>query len=151
MTSHRRFHLFGNLLHFHRFSDETQGRYAMVEAVVAPGAGAPVNRHPQEDEAFVVLDGEFEFVIDGETHRATRGDVMPIPGGAKHGFTNVGDRPGRVIIFNSPGDTHVAFFTQAGDPVSEDGWDFPEAGPPDMPRVMAAAAAAGVEIFPPNA
>ena len=151
MTTHRRYHLFGNLLHFHRFSSETEGTHCLVEAVVAPGAGAPPHRHPGEVESFVILDGQFEFTLEGKTSTAGPGDFVAIPNGAKHSFANVGDTPGRLAIFATPGNVHDAFFTGAGDAVAEESWSFPPPADPDMAKVMAAAGASGVEIFPPDA
>ncbi|MBN8293612.1 cupin domain-containing protein [Rhodobacter sp. NTK016B] len=147
MATHRRFHLLGNILHFHKFSHETNGTYCLVEARVAPGAGAPPNRHPGEEEAFVVLEGQFEFLLGDRTIRVTGGDSVTIPSGALHAFTNVGDTPGRLMIFNAPGAVHDAFFAGLGDPVDEGSWDFPAPdGPPDIPALIAAAKQTGVEI-----
>lgn len=148
MAIHRRFHLLGVLLHFHRFSSETNGRFCLVEARVAPGAGAPMNRHDGEEESFVVLEGEFEFVLADQIIHATAGDCVVIPSGAAHAFRNAGDQPGRVMIFNAPGRVHDAFFTTAGEAVPDTAWDFPVIeGGPDIPRLIAAAQASGVEIL----
>ena len=63
----RIYHLLGNLLTFHAFPSETGDRCTIVEIKTAPGAGAPPNHHAGEDESFYVLDGEFEFFLNGET------------------------------------------------------------------------------------
>src|SRR5919206_2886477 len=67
------YHLLGNLLRFHARSADTGGAYCLVESLTAPGAGAPPNRHPSDDEAFYVLDGRFEFMVDGQTISAGAG------------------------------------------------------------------------------
>lgn len=152
MNASRRFHMLGNILHFHKFSRETEGRYCLVEALVAPGAGAPPNRHPGEEECFVVVDGSFDFVVEGQVTRAEAGTVVTIPSGSLHGFSNAGTAPGRLMIFNAPGRVHDLFFTAAGDPVPEDSWAFPQGGGrPGVAHVMEAAAQAGIEIPPPPA
>jgi len=152
MKASRRFHMLGNILHFHKFSSETNGRYCMVEALVAPGAGAPPNRHPEEEECFVVLEGSFDFMVEGEVTRAETGAMVTIPSGSLHAFSNAGQAPGRLMIFNAPGQIHDVFFSEAGDPVPEDSWDFPvTGGRPGVAHVLAAAAKAGVEIPPPPA
>ena len=53
--------LLGILLRFLSRGAESGQAYCLVEALVAPGAGPPLNRHAQDDEAFYVLDGSFEF------------------------------------------------------------------------------------------
>src|SRR4028118_2334539 len=70
------YHLLGNLLHFHARSADTGGACCLVESLTAPGAGAPPNRHPSDDEAFYVLDGSFEFTIEGQTIAATSGSFV---------------------------------------------------------------------------
>jgi quercetin dioxygenase-like cupin family protein len=54
---------------------------SMVE--VAPRAVVPNHTHPHE-QAGLVLQGEFEFTIGGETKRVRPGDAYVIPGGVEH-------------------------------------------------------------------
>jgi len=147
MARHRRFHLMGNILHFHVFSSEVDGKYCLVESRVAPGAGAPPNRHRDEEEVFTVLEGSFDFFLDGVRQAAGPGDVVRVPNGALHHFRNSGTTPGRLMIVNAPGAIHDAFFTEMGTPVPEDDWNFPPPGPrPDLAAMISQAAALGVTI-----
>ena len=54
---------------------------SMVE--VAPKAVVPNHTHPHE-QAGLVLQGEFEFTIGGETKWVRPGDAYVIPGGVEH-------------------------------------------------------------------
>lgn len=147
----RTYHLLGNLLTFHAFPSETGDRYTLVEIKTAPGAGAPPNHHAGEDECFFVLEGEFDFLVDGQTISATAGDFVKIPDGAVHAFTCTGDRPGRLIGINAPGLMHDIFFTQAGEAMPDGTTDVPAPdGPPDIPAIMAVANKAGMTILPPE-
>ena len=147
----RKYSLFGNLIHFHAFSSETNGKYCIVECKSAPGAGAPPNHHATEEESFLVLEGRFEFMIEGETRRAEVGDFVRIPTGAVHAFSAIGDSPGRLLIVNAPGRIHDEFFSRAGEAVPDETTDIPEVeGEPDIPRIMAIAEEAGVIIVPPE-
>ena len=49
-----------------------------------PGSTVPMHSHPQE-QAGIVLEGEFDLTIGGETKRVREGDMYIIPGGAEHG------------------------------------------------------------------
>jgi mannose-6-phosphate isomerase-like protein (cupin superfamily) len=150
MSQPRTVHLLGNILHFHAFSHEREGRFCVVESLTAPGAGAPPNHHAGEQESFVILDGTFEFTIDETTRAAGPGEVVNIPDGAVHSFTNVGKTPGRLMIINSPGTRHEQFFTTAGEPLPNGANEIPAPdGPPDIPAILAAAAAAEITIVPP--
>lgn len=55
--------------------------YSFVECEA--GAPFPEHRHPHE-QTVIVLDGELEVQMDGETYRLTPGMVLPIPGNTPH-------------------------------------------------------------------
>ncbi len=147
----RIYHLLGNLLTFHAFPSETDDNYALVEIKTAPGAGAPPNHHAGEDESFFILEGEFEFFVDGQTRNVTGGDFVKIPDGAVHAFTCTGSAPGRLISVSAPGQVHDIFFTQAGDVLPDGTTDIPAPdGPPDIPMIMDVASRAGMTILAPE-
>jgi mannose-6-phosphate isomerase-like protein (cupin superfamily) len=146
------YHLLGNLLRFVIRTHETGGAYSLTETLVAPGAGAPPNRHPADAEAFYVIDGQFEFVVEGRTISATAGDCVRVPDGAVHAFRNAGASPARLLIINSPGRDHEAFFSEAGDPLPRGTRELPPpSGAPDIPRLLEIGRRHGLEfILPPN-
>src|SRR5262245_27712269 len=53
----------GDIYRFLATGDETDGKYALWEAVVAPGGGPPPHTHSREEEGFYVLDGEITFQV----------------------------------------------------------------------------------------
>ena len=67
-----------------------------------PGQGPRLHRHPY-DETWVVEEGTVTFQAGEEHFQASAGDVVVVPPGAPHKFTN--DGPGRsrmVCIHASP-------------------------------------------------
>jgi mannose-6-phosphate isomerase-like protein (cupin superfamily) len=56
-----------------------------------PGRGSGLHRHPYA-EVFTLHDGEATFVVDGAEIAARGGQVVVVPAGATHGFTNTGER-----------------------------------------------------------
>jgi quercetin dioxygenase-like cupin family protein len=50
---------------------------------IAAGAALPDHAHPHEQVANVI-EGEFEFTLEGETRVIRPGDVVVIPGNARH-------------------------------------------------------------------
>ena len=86
----RTYDVLGNVLKFLTFPSESDGKFAMVEAIVPKGAGAPPNHHAGEAEAFYVLEGEIGFHLDGQDIVAKAGDHIQIPDGAVHAFQTVG-------------------------------------------------------------
>jgi quercetin dioxygenase-like cupin family protein len=68
----------------------------------APGGGPALHRHPY-DEVIVVLEGESTLDDGVDTRVVGPGDIVVIPAGQPHGFTNTGDSPLRQIdIHASP-------------------------------------------------
>ena len=55
-----------------------------------PGHRVPLHRHPYE-ETFIVQAGVATFSVDGDTLEVPAGNVVIVPAGAAHGFTNNGD------------------------------------------------------------
>ena len=43
--------------------DETGGQYGLIEVTVRAGEGSPWHVHPEEDEWFYVLEGEFTVYV----------------------------------------------------------------------------------------
>jgi quercetin dioxygenase-like cupin family protein len=142
------YYLAGILLRFLARSPDTGGAYSLVESLVAPGAGAPPNRHPSDDEAFYVLDGTFEYTIGDRTIRAEAGTFVKVPLGAVHAFTNVGSAPARMLIINSPGTAHDGFFSEVGEPMPSGTRELPAAsGPPDIARLVEVGRRNGLEFL----
>lgn len=142
------YHLFGNLVRFLARSPETGGAYCLVETLTAPGAGAPPNRHPGDDEAFYVLEGTFAFTLGEETRMAGPGSFVRVPPGAVHAFRNTGKAPGRMLVINTPGRVHDGFYSEAGEPMPPGTRELPPLGaPPDFARIAEIARRNGMEII----
>jgi len=74
----------------------------LLESDVPPGGGFPGHVHDEYEEAFYVLDGEIEYLIDDTWVRAAAGATVFVPPGTAHGFRNVGDQPARHLAVSSP-------------------------------------------------
>ncbi len=147
----RTFDVFGLLLKFRVMPEDVAGKFCLIEAVVPPGLGAPMNAHAGESECFHVLEGQFDFVLGDEMVQAGPGSVVVVPEGAAHAFTCTGTAPGRLAIINAPGRMHVEFFTGVGRSLPEDvTTPQPPAGPPAMAHVLQVAQAAGMTLLPPR-
>ncbi len=127
---------------------ETAGSFALIESAAPHDTGRHL--HEDEDEAFYVLDGTFEFMIGDETISAEQGAFVRVPNGAVHAFSNVGAAPGRLLIINSPGRAHDGFFSEAGDLMPPGTRDLPPpSGPPDIPRLLEIGRRNGLEFLLP--
>jgi quercetin dioxygenase-like cupin family protein len=144
-------HVLGNLVTFLLRGEDTGMAFSLVECRTAPGAGSPPHLHTDDEEAFTVLEGRYEFRVAGRTITAGPGEVVTVRRGQPHLFRNAGGTPARMLIANWPADMHQRFFAAIGDPVPPGSTDFPPMGPPDMARILAAAEATGIRLLPPEA
>ena len=112
---------------------------ATVYMEFEPGAELPEHRDSAE-ELLVVLEGELEASVDGESGTLREGDLAVVPPMAPHGFRNVSDRPARALGFFG-GSTNVATFTEAHGPeqwrVFVVGGPIPLAAPLEEPALVA--------------
>ena len=69
----------------------------VVDAGIEPGAGLALHVHPGYEEATLVVEGNIEAVLDGETRTLGPGDLLLAPAGAKHTVTNQSDKPAKVL------------------------------------------------------
>ena len=132
-------------------SQRTGGAYSLFEVVTHPGSGPPPHVQHREDEAFYVLEGEYEFLVDGNTVRAWAGYLVYVPKGALHAHRNVGEVPGRMLATHTPGDLYELFFENAGRPADVD--DEPSAfrlRPEAEKWIVEVASEFGIEIPPPT-
>jgi quercetin dioxygenase-like cupin family protein len=78
------------------------GDGAMVNFVsFEPGSEAPKHVH-EEEQIVIVLDGEFEFSIDGDIRTMRPGDVAVIPPWVPHGARTLDSRCTEVDVFTPP-------------------------------------------------
>jgi quercetin dioxygenase-like cupin family protein len=78
-------------------SDQTEGRFAFVQARNAPGWESELNRHPEQSKVFFVLNGSYEFLAGDQWRKVGPGDTVLVPAGTVHGF-RAGPDGGRVLI-----------------------------------------------------
>ena len=74
----------------------THGKHLMLSLVeFAPRAVVEEHSHPHEQMG-LMLEGEMEFIIDGQSHMVRPGQMWRIPGGVKH-MAIAGDKPVRAL------------------------------------------------------
>ncbi len=119
----------------------TNGTASFTEVEVPPGEGPPYHIHRREDETFIVREGRFEFIINGERHEAEPGDVVYGPCNIPHTFRNIGEQTAVLQVLSVSGGFE-AFFRNCSDAT--------KAGA-QMPEFLQIAATHGLEFLPPEA
>ncbi len=73
-----------------------------------PGEGNRRHYHPDAVESWVILEGDWEWFIEGEgVRKASVHDIVIMKEGIKHQITVVGDRPGLRLAISMPDVDHV--------------------------------------------
>ena len=139
----------GDVYRFLATGDDTDGKYALWEAIVPPGGGPPPHVHSREEEGFYILEGEITFTIDGQPLIASPGMFANMAVGTWHSFKNESGKPAKMLILVAPAGLEQMFF-EVGIPVSP---GTTVAAPPtkeEIERLVAAAPRYGVEIKLPD-
>jgi mannose-6-phosphate isomerase-like protein (cupin superfamily) len=93
-------HHHGNVEFLARSADTPRFTFGIIE--IAVGRVLEPHVHPEEDDAFYILEGELVFTLgDGEV-AAPPGTFVLVPPGAPHGFRNAGDVPVRMLNIHAP-------------------------------------------------
>jgi quercetin dioxygenase-like cupin family protein len=84
--------------------EQTGGRFSLTEFAAAPPPAPtpPLHRHLDADETLYILEGDFQFVLDGKTTAAPPGAFLFVPKGAWHTVENVGSTMGRMLVLLTP-------------------------------------------------
>lgn len=82
---------------------DSGGAVSVVDSVSPPHSGPPRHIHHDADETFVVLSGDVEFWLEGETMTRGPGETAFVPRGKEHTFRVVSDTPSRHLVILTPG------------------------------------------------
>jgi quercetin dioxygenase-like cupin family protein len=134
----------GDIYRFLATGEETDGRYAMFEAIVLPGGGPPPHLHRLEDETFYVLEGEIAFQVGDENLIAGPGTFVNMPIGQPHAFKNETDQIAKMLITYAPAGLEEYFF-EVGQPFA--GELPPKPTQKEIEKLMEAAPKYGIEFL----
>ena len=109
----KRLWVLGSLVTVKLGSAETGGKFCVAEVALQPGGFVPSHSHNEMDELFHVIEGEYEFGLDGQTRRVGVGGTVYVPRGTRHGFRNVGTGVARMADVHTPGGFE-RFFEECG-------------------------------------
>jgi quercetin dioxygenase-like cupin family protein len=139
----------GDVYRFLATGEDTNGKYALWEAVVPPGGGPPPHIHSREEEGFYVLEGEISVTVGEEHFTAQAGMFANMPVGSLHSFKNESNTKARMLISVAPADLEKMFF-EVGVPLAVGATTAPPPTKEEIAKMLAVAARYGVEIRVPK-
>jgi mannose-6-phosphate isomerase-like protein (cupin superfamily) len=140
--------VFGELVTCKITSIRTGGAYSLFEVVTPLGGGPPPHVQHREDEAFYVLEGEYEFLIEGHNISAEAGSLVYVPKGKLHVHKNVDVQPGRMLVSQTPGGLYERFFEEVGEAAIGELRPSISEADAEVGSIAALAAGYGIEIPP---
>ncbi len=138
----------GDVYRYLATGEQTDGKYALCDALVPPGGGPPPHIHSREEEGFYVLEGEITFTVNGERTVAGPGSFANIPVGVPHSFRNESDRPARMLISVAPAGLERMFF-EVGQELPAGATSAPPPSKDEIDKLIATAPRYGITLLPP--
>ena len=129
--------------------EDTGDMFTLIEVLVPPQSGPPPHVHRREDEAFYVLEGEFEVHIDEQRLTAGAGSWVRLAKGSLHHFKNIGSKMGKMLILAAPAGLD-RFFLEAGREATDTSPESGAATTQDIEKMLKVAPKYGIEIEPPS-
>ncbi|MEM9584863.1 MAG: cupin domain-containing protein [Pseudomonadota bacterium] len=110
-------------------------------ATLPPGTFVPPHIHPDQDEFLYILEGRFDFILNGEDAVGEPGDLITLPRGIPHGIFNKSDQTIKTLFWVTPTLKLYDLF-----------WALHNLGPKaDPAEVVAVSAAHAIDFLPPPA
>ena len=98
---------------------QTEGRVAIFECFVSPGAGPVLHLHHRQNEWWYVLEGDFLFQVGEQKFRVQPGGTVFGPPGVPHAFRCVGKIQGKLILTFDPAGQIEQFFAEIANDAGE--------------------------------
>ncbi|MDR5589372.1 cupin domain-containing protein [Christiangramia sp. SM2212] len=93
---------------------QLSGDYDLATGESAPNVpGPPPHFHENYHESFLIVEGEMDFIINGEVKTIREGESIDIAQGTLHTFKNSGDKVCKWVNVHSP-KGFAEFFQQYG-------------------------------------
>ena len=129
---------------------QTGGAYSLFEVAVDPGGRERPHVQHREDECFYVLEGEFEFVIEGVRIEAGIGSLIYVPRGNLHAFQNMGETTGRMLVSQTPGGAYEGCVEEVGELATGRVVPLAVEQASDAERLVRVGVEYGIEVEPPS-
>jgi len=89
---------------------DNNGSLAIFEQTgLSPKRGVPTHIHPDQDEIFQVLEGEYHFLVGEEKFKLTAGETIFLPRKVAHAWIQISDR-GKMTVVVQPAGKLEEFF-----------------------------------------
>ena len=89
---------------------DTDNEVAVFEQTgLTPNGGPPLHIHPEQDEWFYVIEGDYLFQVGKDKYQIKAGDTIFLPRKVPHAFVQLSEK-GKMIVSYVPAGKMEAFF-----------------------------------------
>ena len=100
-----------NILDLKISASDTGGDLAVFEQTgLTPKGGPPLHIHPNQDEWFYVVDGDYLFQVGNDRYTLKAGDTIFLPRNVQHAFVQLSEK-GKMIVSYQPAGKMEHFFS----------------------------------------
>lgn len=92
---------------------DTNGQLSVFEYIGNEKGGPPLHVHPNQDEIFFILEGEYLFQVGEDKYTLKAGDTIFLPRKVPHTFAQVTEK-GKMFFFFQPSGKMEDFFRAMG-------------------------------------
>jgi quercetin dioxygenase-like cupin family protein len=136
-----------SLMRVHITPEDTNGAYALIEALVPSGHMPPPHIHEHDAESFFVLEGEITVHTDDGAAVVRPGEAAHVPAGTAHTICVTSAGPARAVIVTAPAG-FVGYLRACGRPAEREALPVLD-GPPDVALLLREAPAHGLTVLGP--
>jgi quercetin dioxygenase-like cupin family protein len=90
--------------------DTENGLAVFEQTGLTPKGGPPMHIHPNQDEWFYVVDGEYLFQVGNDRYALKTGDTIFLPRNVQHAFIQLSEK-GKMIVSYLPAGKMEEFFS----------------------------------------
>jgi mannose-6-phosphate isomerase-like protein (cupin superfamily) len=91
-------------------TSDTEGGIYVFESTRIKNGGPSLHYHPEQDEWWYVLQGEFQIRVGDQLYEAKPGDSVFGPRGVPHTFAKTGEGEAKLLMFFQPAGKMEAYF-----------------------------------------
>lgn len=102
---------------------DTNGSMCIYDTIRMEKVGPMLHIHPNLDEWFFVMEGDFKIQVGKEIFRLKAGDSLVGPRGVPHAFVKTSEGPARLLLSHAPAQSMEDLFEEASkmkDPTIEE-------------------------------
>ncbi|MGZ5491573.1 MAG: cupin domain-containing protein [Nitrososphaeraceae archaeon] len=82
-------------------TSETNGSYIILDVIHPPNICPALHIHPKGSETFYIVEGDYKFILEGNSVTGKPGDIIFVPKGSLHRF-DVGYKGGHALVISPP-------------------------------------------------